>query len=139
MLNSYITIKTYLPVDLSVVSQRPISEKLIVDTNKHLSNIVQFLRESDPVGRVGNYSAVFEIGFGVEGFIPLKFSNPTQGQGNDLEETPSISFTTYASSTLSKGIIHTFVDRLADIHPWEHPVIEIASIELWMPNIKSQV
>ncbi|MEE9339455.1 MAG: hypothetical protein V3U87_15380 [Methylococcaceae bacterium] len=134
MIELFKIIRTYVPADLTTATKWPMSEKLIVEMCPSLSDIICLLRKRDPVGRVGKYIGVYEIGFGLEGFVPVRFSHPTLGQGNQSEETPSISFTTYVSDQVSDDHIGEFIEILASYHPWEHPVIEITPIQLWMPN-----
>lgn len=134
MLQKYYIIKTYIPVDLAVNTGWPISKQHIVEMSSSLREIIILLQDSDPVGRVGNYQAVYEIGLGLEGFTPGVGSNPTLTQNNDHEETPSVSFTTYVSCDVSEVTISNFVQCLSTIHPWEHPIIEIFDSKLWVPN-----
>ena len=134
MINAYKVIRTYIPINVTPPKKWPMSESQIIEISPPLSQIIDYLRDSDPVGKIGNYGGVYEIGLGLEGYVPLKFSHPTLGNKNTSEETPSISFSTYAANTVKKEVISNFVEGLASLHPWEHPVIEIVSIQLWMPN-----
>ena len=134
MFDLYKIIRTYIPIDAPSGWQWPGSKRRIVEMCPSLSKIIYHVQNNDPIGRVGNYGGVYEIGMGLEGYVPLDFSHPTLGQKGASEETFSISLSTYASNDISEAIVSDFVEGLADIHPWEHPVIEIVKIHLWVPS-----
>ena len=102
-----------------------------------LTEIVDLLKESAPVGCMGNYAAVYACSESTGGFTPLAGANPTKGIV-DLDEACSDTiFTTYAAAHVPPEAVERFVDKLVHIHPFEHPLIEIyreGKVYLWTPN-----
>lgn len=97
----------------------------------------KLLQQSDPIGRVGHYRAVYHLSHSIEAYTPDLGSNPGPGEVGIEELMHSISFTTYAFSDLvDRETLIRFAQKLANIHPWEHPIIEISSsgsLEFYSP------
>jgi hypothetical protein len=109
------------------------------DNDNLLQDVIRLLSASDPVGRVGDYVAVHNTVVGNEGFVPLQGANPTKGTSGVAEICPSLIFTTYAERGVSEAQVEEFVDKLANIHPWEMPVIEVirdGRSSMWEPQEK---
>jgi hypothetical protein len=84
------------------------------------------LLESDPIGRIGNYRGVYELGLGLEAYTPDVGSNPGHGVVGIEELIRTITFVTYCDiNATSYDYIVKFIEQLAKIHPWEHPVIKL--------------
>ena len=54
---------------------------------------------NDPVGRIGRYAAVYELGRGVESFLPQAAANPRSGEAGNRTSVPSIAFKTYVKGS----------------------------------------
>lgn len=92
-----------------------------------LKNAHQLLLSSDPIGRVGNYKGVFELIPAVEAYTPDEGSNPGEGIVGVEELMRIIIFKTYFDPTISADLVDLFLQKLSDLHPWEHPLIELIS------------
>ena len=125
-------IKVYLPLDAPVTGKIEFSG--LNEICPSLQACLSLLGRSQPVGVLGTYSSVFEIGFGFEGFRPEAGADPRLGSIGKQEVTSSICFTTYHLGGDEKGAVDAFVFELSNIHPWEHPVIEVMKGGVWVPG-----
>jgi hypothetical protein len=120
-LADYHIIRTYLP------------ESWDDEEESYLPRVLKLLRASDPVGRIGNYAAVYEIVLGNKGFTPLEGAKPPKGTIDTPARVLSHAFTTYVSATIPEETVEKFIEDLAALHPWEHPVIAVEPVKLWVP------
>lgn len=84
-------------------------------------------------GNVGTYQDVVEISAGTETYVPTDASAPTHGAAGARSIVPSARLVTYIPATTSEEDLTTLIDEVAAAHPWEHPVIEVDRVSLWMP------
>lgn len=136
MLKRTTTIETYIPVTKPEVITNSATEEQLIEAAPALGPILSLLRQSAPIGQVGNYIGVYEISNGVEGFTPKAGANPTLGELDLPEATASLRLKTYVPGGVQSTVIAHFVQKLAAIHPWEHPIIEVqgnSGLLLWMP------
>lgn len=112
-------------------------EKIINDC-PFLKDAIELLLNSSPVGKVGNYKGVYELGIAIECYTPEEGSNPGEGIIGVEELMKVITFTTYCDKRIvNDKQIEIFINKLADIHPWEHPVIQLHGngiIKMWDKN-----
>jgi len=103
-----------------------LNRKEIVKCCPALKDAHKLLLKSDPIGRVGNYCGVYELSVGAEAYTPDTGSNPGEGVIGVEEIMRVIFFNTYCNveATSYKDVV-TFIDKLAYVHPWEHPVIKL--------------
>ena len=131
MIVSFKRIRTYLPLPEGALPDN--TAEALEDRCPSLKQALALLRESDPIGRVGQYAAVYGASTASGGSLPLPGSHPVDAEVNAMESACAVSFSTYAAASVPLEAIQAFVERLAALHPWEHPVIEINDIALWMP------
>jgi hypothetical protein len=121
-----IIIKTYLPIKPDHINIGIFDKVTIQKCCPQLNLITDLIKRSSPIGKVGFYEGVFEINLGFEGFTPVLGSHSTLGKVGDDVLTPSLQLTTYASEQIEKTKLETFLMTLEEIHPWEHPIIELS-------------
>lgn len=85
------------------------------------------------IGNIGQYSGCFAIYHGAGGSIAGPRSNPHTGKIGSTCYGPCSFLTSYGPITIPYEEVVSFCDELAEIHPWEHPTIEIEKTFLWMP------
>ena len=134
MLQPFRLIRTYLPVQGGNLPEALKSEDGLRAISPAFGPVLELLRRSDPVGRVGDYAAVWGAHPAPGGYIPLPGAHPAQGQVGAPDGGLAIAFVTYASDEVAEEAGEAFIEALAEIHPFEHPVIEVVPIELWMPD-----
>jgi hypothetical protein len=135
MIVSFKRIRTYLPLPNGQPANT--SAQALEAACPCLKEVLALLHASDPIGRVGQYAAVYGASVAAGGSLPLPGSNPVGAEINAMESACAVSFSTYAAASVPLEAIQAFVERLAELHPWEHPVIEINDIALWMPTSPS--
>jgi hypothetical protein len=97
------------------------------------TEILRTFRECDFAGSVGAYRAVAEISSGMETFVPTADAAPTHGVADSASTVPSARLVTYMPAGTPGEELDWLVDAIASVHPWEHPVIELDRVSLWMP------
>lgn len=97
-----------------------------------LHKIVELLKQSQPIGCVGPYAAVYDLNETIGGWTPLPGAQPTLGTIGTDEQCASWMFTTYADAAIPKDKIEKFIADLAAIYPWEQPLIELTTSQLWL-------
>ena len=125
-------IKTYIPFEGNATPELE-SLEVIEASCPALRHLLDLLRQSDPIGRIGQYAAVYGVAFTAGGFTPLPGSNPVQGSIGETEYARTIELTTYAASDIPDETVKAFIEKMAGIHPWEHPVIDVYDTGMWMP------
>jgi hypothetical protein len=90
--------------------------------------VLGVIRESERFGRLGVYRDVSELNLGQERFS--REGNPQRAHW------ATVTLTTYAQQA-SFEELEAFVQRVAKVHPWEHPVIECSGPQgtfTWSPE-----
>ena len=96
--------------------------------------ILRTFREFEFAGSVGTYKAVAEISSGVETFVTTEDAAPTHGVAGIASTVPSARLVTYIPGGTPGEELDRLVGAVASVHPWEHPVIELDRVSLWMPS-----
>ena len=74
----------------------------------------------------GNYIDVAWYGQGTGQFRPTEGANPTQGVVGKLEKLDEVRLE--FSVPHDAGLMAQVVEAMADLHPWEEPVIQVYEI-----------
>ena len=129
MFQDFLRLAIYVPIDeaddgpnLAVASAAPVQE------------ILRVFREFEFAGRVGTYKAVVEISGGAETFVPTKDSVPVHGVAGMPSTVPSARLVTYVPAGAPAEEVDRIVSEVVSAHPWEHPVVEVDQVSLWMPS-----
>jgi hypothetical protein len=126
MLQEFVRLAVYVPVDEGT----PDAGLTAVSA---VQEILRTFREFDFAGSVGAYKAVAELSSGMETFVPTADATPTHGVAGTASTVPSARLVTYMPAGTPGEELDRMVDAIASVHPWEHPVIELDRVSLWMP------
>ena len=126
MLQEFVRLAVYVPVDEG-------SQDADLTAVSAVQEILRTFREFDFAGSVGAYRAVAEISSGMETFVPTADAAPTHGVAGSASTVPSARLVTYIPADTPGEELDRLVDAVASVHPWEHPVIELDRVSLWMP------
>jgi len=126
MLQEFVRLAVYVPVDEG-------SQDADLTAVSAVQEILRTFREFDFAGSVGTYRAVAEISSGVETFVPTADAAPTHGVAGSASTVPSARLVTYIPAGTPEEELDGLVDAIASVHPWEHPLIELDRVSLWMP------
>ena len=126
MLQEFVRLAVYVPVDEGT----PDAGLTAVSA---VQEILRTFREFDFAGSVGAYKAVAELSSGMETFVPTADAAPTHGVADSASTVPSARLVTYIPAGTPGEELDRLVDAIASVHPWEHPVIELDRVSLWMP------
>jgi hypothetical protein len=126
MLQEFVRLAVYVPVDEG-------SQDADLTAVSAVQEILRTFRGFDFAGSVGTYRAVAEISSGVETFVPTADAAPTHGVAGSASTVPSARLVTYIPAGTPGEELDRLVDAIASVHPWEHPLIELDRVSLWMP------
>jgi hypothetical protein len=126
MLQEFVRLAVYVPVDEG-------TQDAGLTAVSAVQEILRTFRECDFAGSVGAYRAVAEISSGMETFVPTADAAPTHGVADSASTVPSARLVTYMPAGTPGEELDRLVDAIASVHPWEHPVIELDRVSLWMP------
>ena len=126
MRQEFVRLAVYVPVDEGTQDAGLTAVSAVQD-------ILRTFREFDFAGSVGTYKAVAEISSGMETFVPTADAAPTHGVADIASTVPSARLVTYIPAGTPGEELDRLVDAIASVHPWEHPVIELDRVSLWMP------
>ena len=129
MLQTFFRLAVYSPI--SETDDRSSSD--VVSTNA-VQTLLRVFRKYDFTGSVGTYNAVIEISRGTETFVPAQDSSPAQGSVNVPTNVVSARLVTYIPTTTTREELDTLIEDIISAHPWEHPVLEVDHVSLWMPS-----
>ena len=120
-------VRVHCPVTGNVLARLQAGEAAALGDDPVLAGVVGVIRGSDVLGAIGPYRGVFELGFGLESFVPGAEALPTTGRAGEAAVVPMVVVKTYAAMGMN---IDAELAAIAAVHPWEVPVIEIAMVEL---------
>ena len=127
MLQEFVRLAVYVPVDEGTQDADLTAVSAVAD-------ILRTFRESGFAGSVGAYKAVAEISSGVETFVPSADAAPTHGVADIASTVPSARLVTYVPAGTPGEELDRLVGAVAAVHPWEHPLVELDRVSLWMPS-----
>jgi hypothetical protein len=128
MLQEFLRLAVYLPVDEA--SQ---GSGLAVASAPAVQEIMRVIREFDFAGSVGTYRAVAQISGCADTFTPTADSAPVHGAADIASTVPSARVVTYVPAATPGGDVDRLIGALVSVHPWEHPLVEVDRVSLWMP------
>ncbi len=120
-------VRIYCPVSGNVLARLQAGEAAALADDALLSVVVGVIRGSDVLGAIAPYRGVFELGFGLESFVPGADAVPTTGRAGEVEVVPTVVVKTYAAMGAD---IAEVLSAIVAVHPWEVPVIEVGVVEL---------
>lgn len=117
----------HYPVSSNVLARLQAGEAAALGDDPVLAGVVDVIRGSDVLGAIGPYRGVFELGFGLESFVPGAEALPTTGRAGEAAVVPTVVVKTYAAMGMN---IDAELAAIAAVHPWEIPVIEVGTVEM---------
>jgi hypothetical protein len=128
MLQEFLRLAVYLPVD-----EARQGSGLTVASDPAVREIMRIIREFDFAGSVGTYRAVAQISGCADTFTPTADSAPVHGAAGIASTVPSARVVTYVPAGTPGADIDRLIGALVSAHPWEHPLVEVDRVSLWMP------
>jgi hypothetical protein len=129
MLREFLRLTVYVPVD-----EASAGSGLAATSATAVREILRVLSEFDFAGSVGTYKAVAEISCGAETFVPTQDSAPAHGVAGAASTVPSARLVTYVPADTPGNEVNRMLGEVVSAHPWEHPVVEVDRVSLWMPS-----
>jgi hypothetical protein len=126
MLQEFLRLAVYVPVGEA-------SDGLTVASDPVVQEIMRVIREFDFAGSVGTYRAVAQISGCADTFTPTADSAPVHGAADIASTVPSARVVTYVPTGTPGADIDQLIGALVSAHPWEHPLVEMDRVSLWMP------
>lgn len=120
-------VRVHCPVSGNVLARLQAGEAAALRDDPVLAGVVDVIRGSDVLGAVGPYRGVFELGFGLESFVPGAEAVPTAGRAGATEVVATVVVKSYAAAGAD---IDAELAAIAAVHPWEVPVIEVGLVEM---------
>ena len=117
----------HCPVSSNVLALLQAGEAAALGDDPVLAGVVDVIRGSDVLGAIGPYRGVFELGFGLESFVPGAEAVPTTGRAGEAAVVPMVVVKTYAAMGAD---IEAALAAIVAVHPWEVPVIEVGTVEM---------
>lgn len=128
-------LKIHVPVSATTLARLTAGDANAMAEAPALSAILAIIRETDPLGDFGAYRSVVELSLGWEMFTPAPAARPTLGAAGIESHSPTVILHVHLPAE-GMAEIQTAIARIVDAHPWEVPVIEIASADLILPSPK---
>ena len=123
-------IRIHCPVARATLAALLAADPEAIERDPASAAMLAIIRADNPLGDFGLYRGVFEVAFGLEGFIPTAAARPTLGGAGAAALSPTVIITTYAAADADPGAVDAAIEALVRAHPWEIPVIELADVEL---------
>ncbi len=120
-------VRVHCPVPANVLARLQAGEAAALADDALLSAVVGVIRGSDVLGAIGPYRGVFELGFGLESFVPQADAVPTTGRAGEPAVVPTVVVKSYAAEGAD---IAAEMAAIVAAHPWEVPVIEVGQVVL---------
>ena len=120
-------VRVHCPVSANVLARLQAREAAALTDDAVLRAVVEVIRGSDVLGAVGPYRGVFELGFGLESFVPQAEAVPTTGRAGEAAMVSTVVVKSYAAEGAD---IARELAAIVAAHPWEVPVIEVGMVAL---------
>lgn len=120
-------VRVHCPVSANVLARLQAGEAAALADDPVLRAVVEVIRGSDVLGAIGPYRGVFELGFGLESFVPQADAAPTTGRAGEAAVVPTVVVKSYAAEGAD---IARELAAIVAAHPWEVPVIEVGVVAL---------
>lgn len=128
MRQEFLRLAVYLPVDEA--SQGSV---LTAASGPAVQEIMRVIRAFDFAGSVGTYRAVAQVSGAADTFTPTAASAPVHGAADIASTVASARVVTYVPAATPDEDVDRLIGAIVSAHPWEHPLIEVDRVSLWMP------
>lgn len=123
-------VRIHVPVAEETLGAMLAGDGAAAERDPVLAQVFGVIRQDNPLGDFGLYTDVAEIAIGWESFRPAAHARPALGEAGKASLSPTVILSLHAPCAPDDPALTAAVDRLLDVHPWEVPVIEIASTVL---------
>ncbi len=120
-------VRVHCPVSGNVLARLQAGEAAALADDPVLAGVVAVIRGSEVLGAIGPYRGVFELGFGLESFVPGADAVPTTGRAGAAEVVATVVVKSYAADGADIG---AELEAIVAVHPWEVPVVEVGVVEM---------
>ncbi len=120
-------VRVHCPVSGNVLARLQAGEAAALADDPVLAAVVDVIRGSEVLGAVGPYRGVFELGFGLESFVPGTDAVPATGRAGAAEVVATVVVKSYAAAGADIG---AELAAIVAVHPWEVPVAEVGVVEM---------
>ncbi|MEU8575153.1 hypothetical protein [Streptomyces asoensis] len=121
------TIKVYWPVATTTLTACANGDLDALRADESFAALLRIVETSPELGDFGVYGDVFEVSLGAEGFSVRPGARPALGSVGGRFLSATLAVTTYVDAAADDDTLARLLDRLADAHPWEVPVIELSA------------
>jgi hypothetical protein len=121
-------ISIYCPISRSTFAALVRGEFNAAQRDPASAPLLKIIENSSDLGNFGTYKGVCELALGFETFTPTAGARPVLGADGTRSVTPMITITTFVPADVPEARLTALVAELAAAHPWEVPVIEVATV-----------
>ncbi|MFI5963366.1 hypothetical protein ACIA8J_14445 [Streptomyces asoensis] len=121
------TIKVYWPVATATLTACAKGDLDALRADESFAALLRIVETSPELGDFGVYGDVFEASLGAEGFSVRPGASPSLGSVGGRFLSATLAVTTYVDAATDDDTLARLLDRLAEAHPWEVPVIELSA------------
>lgn len=119
----------HLPVSAATLRRLAAGEAEALDAEPAVSAVLAIIGQAGPLGDFGAYRGVVELGLGWELFTPASGARPTLGIAETENRSPTVILRVHVRDD-APGEADAAIASILAAHPWEVPVIEMATTEL---------
>ena len=123
-------IRIYCPIGQATLTALLAGDRAALDRDPALLALLTIIRAPNPLGDFGIYSSVVELAPGWELFTPAAEAAPALGTAGVEQLSPTAVLTVHVDAGIPPSALDPLLDALLAAHPWEVPVIELASTRL---------
>jgi hypothetical protein len=123
-------VRIHCPVSAIVLARLQAGEAAAIGDDPVLAAVVGIIRGDGALGVIAPYRGVFELGFGLESFVPGDMAVPASGRAGEASVVPSVVVKTYVAADADPGAVEAALAKVLAAHPWEVPVVEVSPVAL---------
>lgn len=124
-------VTVFCPITRETLAAAAGGDVAALERDPSTAPILGHLAGSRHFGNFGRYAGVCEASLGVELFTPTAAAAPTLGRAGERTQSATVAIRSYLAADVPAAELDSLVGELADLHPWEVPVIEVARVRLF--------
>ena len=118
------------PIDRATLRLLGSGDAAALARDPAIAPILRLIESTPEFGDFGTYTGVCEVTVGLEAFTPGRGADPSLGEVGRRAVSPTATVTTYLASDIGEDRLAELIEALAEVHPWEVPVIELGATRL---------
>lgn len=120
------------PSDVTDIAQ-------LIASDPALAAVVAVIDRHTADAPLGEYASVCQYALASGSYIPQTGAHPTVGSAGARSVGRAVHVTTFLiKSSFDQTRLETFLNDLYDVHPFEHPILELTETVLWLPSLARQ-